>query len=319
MAPLTNDDRSISSSAPSGTRLPVTPKFKATATARYSWPRAATVKAHVQGELTYQGSAPSSLRTDIVPVGPDGSCRPERVPGQIHAATLVDLFAGSRLAAMERRAVRHQRLRQAQRPQPPDGLRQLHARPRRSRPAANDRPSRGDEVLATAPAGRALSSADRARCNGASSRSSRLRRCGWRCCVGGAGRWTARSTRHCTPATGRGSPRRHVFTALGEPTVLIGARRRLRAVVVASPARRLALVLLLIVAIGRGAERSAEILGRARTARPRAAPGRRQDLVLPERPCGQLDDLLPGAGAGADRRHALAARRPRQARCCCRC
>ena len=52
-----------SSPRPSGTRLPITPKFKATATARYTWPAWADVKAHVQGSVTYRGSAPSSLRT----------------------------------------------------------------------------------------------------------------------------------------------------------------------------------------------------------------------------------------------------------------
>src|SRR5690349_18342691 len=96
-------------SAPSGTRLPITPKFKATATARYSWPAWADVKAHVQAGVSYQGSAPSSIRTRIllaqVPatagdaivfctaagaLNPDGvTCNPNLFQGKLHAATLV--------------------------------------------------------------------------------------------------------------------------------------------------------------------------------------------------------------------------------------
>lgn len=83
--------------APNGTRLPVTPKFKGSATARYTWPVWADVKAHVQGSVTYQGSAPSSIRTAVLLVGPEGTIINPNDPqyqGRIHAATLVDLFAG---------------------------------------------------------------------------------------------------------------------------------------------------------------------------------------------------------------------------------
>jgi outer membrane receptor protein involved in Fe transport len=94
-------------SAPSGTRLPVTPKFKGSATARYTWSAWADVKAHVQGAVSYQGSAPSSIRTQVTLVGPDGAticqqatgqplglCDPNKFQGKLRAATLVDLFAG---------------------------------------------------------------------------------------------------------------------------------------------------------------------------------------------------------------------------------
>jgi len=80
--------------APSGTRLPITPKFKATATARYSWPAWADVKAHVQGGITYRGSAPSSLRTEIELVGTLEHVNPNVFQGRLRSATLVDLFAG---------------------------------------------------------------------------------------------------------------------------------------------------------------------------------------------------------------------------------
>jgi outer membrane receptor protein involved in Fe transport len=68
--------------AKSGTRLPVTPKFKATTTARYTWP-VWTGKAHVQGAIAYQGSAPSDINEDQ-----------NDLIGKIKSSTLVDLFAG---------------------------------------------------------------------------------------------------------------------------------------------------------------------------------------------------------------------------------
>ena len=81
-------------SVPSGTRLPITPKFKATATARYSWPVWANVKAHIQGGVTYRGSAPSSLRTAIQLVGTGDIVDPNVFQGRLGSATLVDVFAG---------------------------------------------------------------------------------------------------------------------------------------------------------------------------------------------------------------------------------
>ncbi len=47
--------------APSGTQLPITPKFKANATARYEFPLG-PVDAHVQGALVYQGASWADLR-----------------------------------------------------------------------------------------------------------------------------------------------------------------------------------------------------------------------------------------------------------------
>jgi iron complex outermembrane recepter protein len=67
---------------PSGTRLPVTPKFKGSATARYTWPMW-TGHAHVQGVIAYQGSAPSDIKPDQ-----------ELLIGKIKASTVVDLFTG---------------------------------------------------------------------------------------------------------------------------------------------------------------------------------------------------------------------------------
>ena len=68
--------------APSGTRLPVTPQFKITGTARYSWDMGPG-KAHAQIGVVHQTSAASALKT-----------ADEAVTGRIPAYTLVDLFAG---------------------------------------------------------------------------------------------------------------------------------------------------------------------------------------------------------------------------------
>ena len=88
------DDTVDFPSVPSGTRLPITPKFKATATARYTWAAWADVKAHVQGSVTYRGSAPSSLRTEIALVGTGQHVDPNDFQGRLKSATLFDAFAG---------------------------------------------------------------------------------------------------------------------------------------------------------------------------------------------------------------------------------
>ena len=67
---------------PSGSRLPITPKFKGSATARYTWPMWMG-NAHVQGAIAYQSSAPS----DIFP-------SQNALIGKIRSSTLVDLFLG---------------------------------------------------------------------------------------------------------------------------------------------------------------------------------------------------------------------------------
>ena len=86
------DDQNCSDTfvvTPSGTRLPITPKFKMAATARYSWP-VWTGKAHVQGSVTHQGSAAADIRQDL-----DGSgTNPNDFLGRLDSFTLVDLFAG---------------------------------------------------------------------------------------------------------------------------------------------------------------------------------------------------------------------------------
>ncbi|HEX6740347.1 MAG TPA: TonB-dependent receptor [Sphingomicrobium sp.] len=99
----TTDDCSLSFiSVPNKSRLPVTPKFKGSATARYSWPAFGDVKAHVQGGIAYQSSAKASLRslTPMSGVGFDcaaigfATCNPNLWLGRIRSSTVVDVFAG---------------------------------------------------------------------------------------------------------------------------------------------------------------------------------------------------------------------------------
>ena len=47
--------------APKGTRLPVSPRYKANGTIRYEWPMGGDMTAYVQGSVAYQSSATPSL------------------------------------------------------------------------------------------------------------------------------------------------------------------------------------------------------------------------------------------------------------------
>ncbi|MEX0644556.1 MAG: TonB-dependent receptor [Parvularculaceae bacterium] len=58
--PLTDGDETLPPEAPSGTPLPVVPRFKGTLTARYEFPLG-EFGAHLQGSVSGQGSSPSSL------------------------------------------------------------------------------------------------------------------------------------------------------------------------------------------------------------------------------------------------------------------
>ncbi|MEO7365999.1 MAG: TonB-dependent receptor, partial [Sphingomicrobium sp.] len=81
-------------SVPSGSRLPVTPKFKGSATARYSFPAWADVRAHVQGGVAYKGPARASLRSLQLQAGTFILVDPNSYLGRIKSSTVVDLFAG---------------------------------------------------------------------------------------------------------------------------------------------------------------------------------------------------------------------------------
>ena len=76
--------------APSGTRLPITPRFKGSATARYSWNLAGATKAHVQVGVAHQSSASTALRT----YDPAVRTNPATFLGRLRAYTLVDAATG---------------------------------------------------------------------------------------------------------------------------------------------------------------------------------------------------------------------------------
>ncbi|GLR48619.1 TonB-dependent receptor [Sphingomonas astaxanthinifaciens] len=80
-------------SAPKGTRLPVTPRFKASATARYAFP-VASYKGHVQVGVAHQSSAAATLRQAIQLVGTGDIVNPNDYLGRIRGSTLVDFTAG---------------------------------------------------------------------------------------------------------------------------------------------------------------------------------------------------------------------------------
>jgi outer membrane receptor protein involved in Fe transport len=68
--------------APSGTRLPVTPKFKGNVSARYEWD-VGSYRAHVQSSVVYQGSSTGDLRVAEA-----------AILGKLPAYTTVDFVAG---------------------------------------------------------------------------------------------------------------------------------------------------------------------------------------------------------------------------------
>lgn len=80
-------------SAPVGTRLPITPKFKASGTARYTVP-IGTAKAYGQGVVSYQSSASSDVRTlAFTPTGVPYN--PAATLGRLAAFTTADFAIGA--------------------------------------------------------------------------------------------------------------------------------------------------------------------------------------------------------------------------------
>lgn len=80
-------------SAPAGTRLPITPQFKASGTARYSVP-IGTAKAYGQGVVSYQSSASSDVRTlAFTPTGVPYN--PAATLGRLAAFTTADFAIGA--------------------------------------------------------------------------------------------------------------------------------------------------------------------------------------------------------------------------------
>jgi outer membrane receptor protein involved in Fe transport len=80
-------------SAPAGTRLPVTPRFKFAATARYEFALAGGT-GHGQAAVTHQSSASSDIRTAIVQSGTGNIVNPAALTGRLASYTTADFALG---------------------------------------------------------------------------------------------------------------------------------------------------------------------------------------------------------------------------------
>ncbi|HMG46350.1 MAG TPA: TonB-dependent receptor [Allosphingosinicella sp.] len=80
-------------SAPAGTHLPVTPRFKAAATARYEFALAGGT-GHAQAAVAHQSSASSDLRTAIIQPGTGDIVNPAALTGRLAAYTTADFALG---------------------------------------------------------------------------------------------------------------------------------------------------------------------------------------------------------------------------------
>jgi iron complex outermembrane recepter protein len=79
--------------APAGTRLPITPQFKGSVTARYAFDLGSG-RANVQGIAAYQSSASSDIRTNIPQTGTGNLVNPAALQGRLPAFGTIGLSAG---------------------------------------------------------------------------------------------------------------------------------------------------------------------------------------------------------------------------------
>ena len=80
--------------AAKGTRLPITPKFKINATARYAWDMG-DMKPYVQALVAHQGSASSDIRTAVTEVFSGNIINPAALTGRLKAYTTANFAVGS--------------------------------------------------------------------------------------------------------------------------------------------------------------------------------------------------------------------------------
>ena len=80
--------------APKGTRLPITPKFKFNASARYEF-SLGSMKPYVQALVAHQGSAASDIRTAVTEVFTGNIINPAALQGRLKAYTTADFAVGS--------------------------------------------------------------------------------------------------------------------------------------------------------------------------------------------------------------------------------
>jgi len=80
--------------APTGTRLPITPRFKISGSARYQF-ALGTLKPYLQAQVTHQSSASSDVRTAAVQTGTGDIVNPAALTGRLAAYTIGNFTAGS--------------------------------------------------------------------------------------------------------------------------------------------------------------------------------------------------------------------------------
>ncbi len=80
-------------SAPKGTRLPVTPRFKINGVARYQFP-VGEATAHVQGLVAHQSSASTDIRTATLEVFSGNTINPAALTGSLRPYTTADFALG---------------------------------------------------------------------------------------------------------------------------------------------------------------------------------------------------------------------------------
>ena len=86
-------------SAPAGTRLPITPQFKITGTARYTVPLGASAKGYIQALVSHQSSAASDIRLAVYAPGTGDVINPAAQLGRLQAYTTGNLAVGAEIGS----------------------------------------------------------------------------------------------------------------------------------------------------------------------------------------------------------------------------
>jgi iron complex outermembrane receptor protein len=82
-------------SAPAGTRLPITPRFKVSGTARYTVPLGAKTRGYIQGLVAHQSSAASDIRTAVYSAGTGEVVNPAAALGRLRSFTTGNVAVGA--------------------------------------------------------------------------------------------------------------------------------------------------------------------------------------------------------------------------------
>ena len=95
---LDSGQRNIVSAA-AGTRLPITPQFKITGTARYTVPLGTSAKGYIQALVSHQSSAASDIRSAVYAPGTGEIINPAAQLGRLRAYTTGNLAVGAEIGS----------------------------------------------------------------------------------------------------------------------------------------------------------------------------------------------------------------------------